>query len=211
MPAAEPASWAWEPCGHAGPHAQRAAFRLGLTFCCHCPDKLNAFPTRGSAFSFCTGPHKLCNWPYPAGTAHVPLHPPYRGKQRRLSSPENEETEAQRRLSQLSQGLTVSDRAASYPRSSGFNSGAAVVGELATSACLKALLTLLWAWATGTAPLPPTTGQARGSRCSGPCQPELGPGRANTHGTGSRGQFHHFKAQRLTKQSNGSKANTGHL
>ena len=105
----------------------------------------------------------------------------------------------------------VSDMGVSHPTSSGFNSGAAAVGELATSACLKVLLRLLWAWATGTAPLPPTAGQGRDSRCSGPCKPELGPGRANTHGTGSQGQFHHFKVQRLTKQSPGSKANTSHL
>lgn len=54
----------------------------------------------------------------------------------------------------------VSDRGASYPTSSGFNSGAAAVGELATSACLSVLLRLLWAWATGTAPLPPPRAKA---------------------------------------------------
>ena len=97
MPTAELAAQAWEPCGHTGPHARRAAFRPGLTFCCHCSD--NTFPTRGSAFSFCTGPHKLCSWPYSAETAHLSLHRPYRGRQQRLPSPENEDTEAQRRLS----------------------------------------------------------------------------------------------------------------
>lgn len=34
---------------------------LDLMLCCHHLEMLNNSLTRGPAFSFCTGPHKLCN------------------------------------------------------------------------------------------------------------------------------------------------------
>lgn len=36
--------------------------RHGLMLHCHCCETRNKLRTRGSAFSFCTGLHKLCSW-----------------------------------------------------------------------------------------------------------------------------------------------------
>ena len=80
---------------------------------------------------------------------------------------------------------------------------AAVTGELATLVSLKAGLRLPWAWAAGTIPHPPLhlpQAEPEAAGVPGPCQPELGPGRANAQGTGSQGQSHHCKVQRLGKQ-----------
>lgn len=54
--AAGMASLASDLCSSTGSPAQRAASRLSLILCSHCPDILNTFPTRGSAFSSCSGP-----------------------------------------------------------------------------------------------------------------------------------------------------------
>lgn len=53
------ASWAWDLHNCPGIHAQKGPV-LGLMLSCCCLEILN-FSTRGSTFSFCIGPQRLCS------------------------------------------------------------------------------------------------------------------------------------------------------
>lgn len=66
------ASWAWDSQGPTGSHSQKG-LTIGLMLCCHHLEIFNNFWTKGSAFLFCTEPHKWQGRPY--------------GKASRLSSP----------------------------------------------------------------------------------------------------------------------------
>lgn len=86
------------------------------------------------------------------------------------------------------------------------------MGKLATSASLRAVLRLPWAWATKAVSDHLPQAEQEAAAGTGPaCQPELGTVQANAHGSGSQGQFHNCNIQCLMKQCNRSKANPGNL